>query len=75
MLSGTDTLSTGAGAGHGTVYEDDRHIPIIFMGAGIPKGRYDTPAGPEDIAPTLAKMLEIPYPLEWDSRLLNEVLK
>ncbi len=62
------------GTGHGTVYEYDRHVPIVWMGAGIKPGRYPSPAGPEDIAPTLAKMLGIPYPVEPDSRLLNEIL-
>ncbi len=66
--------SSAAGGGHGSVYDDDRHVPVIFMGPNILKGRYDAPAGPEDIAPTLARMLDIPYPLEWDSRLLEEVL-
>ena len=63
------------GTGHGTAYEQDRHVPIVFMGPDIPPGRYETPAGPEDIAPTLAKMLNIPYPIEPDARLLTEILK
>ena len=45
------------------------------MGAGVKPGRYAEPAGPEDIAPTLAKMLNIPYPIEPDARLLTEVLQ
>jgi predicted AlkP superfamily pyrophosphatase or phosphodiesterase len=63
------------GTGHGTAYEYDRHVPVVWMGAGIPPGRYADPAGPEDIAPTLARMLGISdYPMESDSRLLKEVL-
>lgn len=62
------------GTGHGTVYEYDRHVPIVWMGAGIKPGRHEAEAGPEDIAPTLAKMLGIDYPLEYDARLLSEVL-
>jgi len=63
------------GTGHGTVYDYDRHVPIIWMGAGIKPGHHTAPAGPEDIAPTLARMLGIAdYPLEPDSRLLTEVL-
>jgi predicted AlkP superfamily pyrophosphatase or phosphodiesterase len=62
------------GTGHGTAYEYDRHVPIVWMGPRIKPGRHEAPAGPEDIAPTLAKMLEIEFPLEWDSRLLTEVL-
>ena len=62
------------GTGHGTPYEYDRHVPIVWMGPGIKPGHYSALAGPEDIAPTLAKMLGIDYPLEPDARLLSEVL-
>lgn len=62
------------GTGHGTAYEYDRHVPIVWMGAGIKPGHHSAPAGPEDIAPTLARMLGIEYPLEHDARLLVEVL-
>lgn len=63
------------GSGHGSVHEYDRHVPVVWMGAGIRPGRYAAAAGPEDIAPTLARMLGInDYPLEHDSRLLTEVL-
>ena len=62
------------GTGHGTAYEYDRHVPVVFLGPKVKAGRYGAVAGPEDIAPTLAKMLGIPYPLEPDTRVLNEVL-
>ncbi len=62
------------GTGHGTPYEYDRHVPMVWMGAGIRPGRHSAAAGPEDIAPTLAKMLGIEYPLERDARLLHELL-
>jgi hypothetical protein len=69
-------ISTNVGGtGHGSPYEYDRHVPIVWMGPGIPPGRYEKPAGPEDIAPTLAKMLDIPFPIEADARLLTELLK
>jgi hypothetical protein len=45
------------------------------MGPGIKPGKYDQPCGPEDIAPTLAKLLGLGYPKEDDSRLLLEILK
>jgi len=63
------------GTGHGSPYDYDRHIPIIFMGSGIRSGRYSRPCGPEDIAPTLAKLLGFDYPREKDSRLLLEMLR
>jgi len=62
------------GAGHGTAYDYDRHVPIIFMGPGIKPGSYSSECGPEDIAPTLAKILGFDYPKEFDSRLLLEML-
>jgi predicted AlkP superfamily pyrophosphatase or phosphodiesterase len=62
------------GTGHGSPYEDDRHIPIVFMGSGVTPGRYELPCGPEDIAPTLARMLQLEMPAEPDSRLLLEML-
>ena len=63
------------GTGHGTPHEYDRHIPIIFMGEGVKPGTYPELCGPEDIAPTLAKMLGFDYPCEEDSRLLLEMTR
>ena len=63
------------GTGHGSPYDYDRHVPIIFMGSGIKPGKYAVPCGPEDIAPTLGRLLGIEYPKEPDSRLLLEMLR
>jgi predicted AlkP superfamily pyrophosphatase or phosphodiesterase len=62
------------GTGHGTVYDYDRHIPVIFAGPGIQAGNYDQACGPEDIAPTLARLLKLTIPKENDSRVLIEAL-
>ena len=62
------------GTGHGTPYDYDRHVPILFMGRGIEPGSYPDPCGPEDIAPTLAILLGLDYPRENDSRLLLEMI-
>jgi predicted AlkP superfamily pyrophosphatase or phosphodiesterase len=62
------------GTGHGTAHEYDRHVPIVFMGEGIRPGTYETECGPEDIAPTIAHLLGLTYPLEYDSRLLTEMI-
>jgi len=50
------------GTGHGTPYDYDRHVPIVFMGPGITPGRRDVETGPEDIAWTLGRLLGLPYP-------------
>jgi arylsulfatase A-like enzyme len=39
---------------HGSPYDYDAHVPIIFWGAPFRKGRYATFARTVDIAPTLA---------------------
>lgn len=67
--------SAVGGTGHGTAHDYDRHVPVIFMGAGVRPGRYAEPSGPEDIAPTLAWMLGLEFPREQDSRLLTEIVR
>jgi predicted AlkP superfamily pyrophosphatase or phosphodiesterase len=62
------------GTGHGTAYDYDRHVPIVFMGNRVNHGTYAEGCGPEDIAPTLALMLGLDFPREQDSRLLTEML-
>jgi predicted AlkP superfamily pyrophosphatase or phosphodiesterase len=66
--------SAVGGTGHGTPYDYDRHVPIIFMGGGVKPGSYSDACGPEDIAPTLALMLGLEFPKEDDARLLREML-
>jgi predicted AlkP superfamily pyrophosphatase or phosphodiesterase len=62
------------GIGHGTAYDYDRHVPVVFMGPHIRPGSYTAAAGPEDIAPTLALILGLTMQREPDSRLLVEML-
>ena len=63
------------GTGHGSPYEFDRHVPVVFMGQGIKAARYEKESAPEDIAPTLAHMLGLQMPHEDDSRVLLEMLE
>jgi len=66
--------SAAGGTGHGTAYDADRHVPVVFMGHGIKPGRYAQESAPEDIAPTLAHLLKLQFPRERDSRVLLEML-
>ena len=50
-------------ASHGSPYDIDSHVPIVFYGSGIAAGKYDQFVRTVDIAPTLAKLLGI-QPLE-----------
>jgi predicted AlkP superfamily pyrophosphatase or phosphodiesterase len=63
------------GTGHGTPYEYDRHVPVVFLGPSVRPGTYPAPCGPEDIAPTLAAMLRIEYPMQDAERVLTEMLQ
>jgi hypothetical protein len=51
-----DSLSTWGGnvASHGSSYDHDSRVPVIFYGAGIRPGRYPEFVRTVDIAPTLA---------------------
>lgn len=56
--------SRASGTTHGTPYEYDTHVPILFHAPGYETGRVDTLVSVVDIAPTLARMLGIPEPAQ-----------
>ena len=61
-------------ATHGSPYDQDASVPIIFYGAGVKPGRYSLFARTVDIAPTLAAILSV-KPLEkLDGRALLEAI-
>jgi arylsulfatase A-like enzyme len=62
-----------SGATHSSPYAYDRHVPILFMGPGIKAGRYDETIAPNDIAPTLATLLDIQTPSGSSGRVLIEM--
>ena len=63
------------GASHGTTFDYDTHVPVIFMSRGIRAGEYDGNIIPNDIAPTLATMLAIETPSGSVGRVLTEMLQ
>ena len=67
-------VGTGKGTGHASPYSYDTHVPVIFLGAGIRAGQYHGPIAVNDIAPTLATMLEIETPSGSVGRVLTEIL-
>jgi hypothetical protein len=62
------------GTTHGTPYPYDSHIPLIFVGSGIRRGRYTQHVALNDVAPTLAVRLGISLPSSSDGRVLSELL-
>jgi arylsulfatase A-like enzyme len=63
------------GITHASPFSYDLHVPVIFMGAGIKPGRYNMPVTVNDIAPTLATMLELETPSGSVGRVLTEMLE
>jgi len=55
---------------HGSPYDEDRRVPLLFFGAGVRHGRSAEPARTIDLAPTLARLAGIPVPPELDGRAL-----
>jgi hypothetical protein len=59
------------GTSHGTAYPYDTHVPLVFVGAGMPAGRRNEPVRTVDIAPTLARLLGVKPGGEIDGRPLE----
>ncbi|MFP6630048.1 MAG: alkaline phosphatase family protein [Myxococcota bacterium] len=60
----------GAGTTHGSPYDYDRNVPIVFFGSGIAAGSTPGPAATVDIAPTLAARIGLVPPSGLDGRNL-----
>jgi predicted AlkP superfamily pyrophosphatase or phosphodiesterase len=58
------------GTTHGSPYWYDRHVPMIFMGRGIPAGRIASRVSTVDFAPTIAALLGVRPPRGVDGRVL-----
>jgi predicted AlkP superfamily pyrophosphatase or phosphodiesterase len=61
-------------ANHHSPFMYDSHVPVIFMGPNVKAGRYDLTIAPDDIAPTLATMLDVETPSGAMGRVLAEML-
>ncbi|HLK19990.1 MAG TPA: alkaline phosphatase family protein [Bryobacteraceae bacterium] len=68
-------LFDATGTTHGTPYNYDNHVPILFLGAGIKAGSFTTRVAVNDIAPTLAEILKVEQPSGSVGRILREILE
>lgn len=50
------------GTSHGSPYDYDTHVPLLFYGAGIKKGEDWNYHTITDIAPTVSALIQIPFP-------------
>ena len=65
-----DLAFAGAsGTNHGSVYSYDTHVPMVFLGAGFPAQRIESPIRTVDLAPTLASCLGIKPPAKLDGEI------
>ncbi len=67
--------NTATGTSHISPYNYDTHVPVIFLGPGIKPGRYNAKIAVNDIAPTLANLLDIEAPNGSVGRVLDEILE
>jgi hypothetical protein len=59
LVPRSNWLTTGMGTTHGTPHDYDQHVPVLFYGAGIRAGKFNRPASPADIAPTLGSLVGV----------------
>lgn len=63
------------GTTHGLWYPYDSHIPLLWYGWGIKKGKTNRETYMTDIAPTLAALLHIQMPSGSVGKVMEEVIK
>jgi predicted AlkP superfamily pyrophosphatase or phosphodiesterase len=68
-------LFDATGTTHGTPYDYDTHVPLIFCGSGIQPGVYARRVAINDVAPTLAEILQVERPSGSIGNVLAEVVK
>ncbi|QHN02594.1 alkaline phosphatase family protein [Granulicella sp. WH15] len=66
-------LGGDSGTGHGSPYDYDSHVPLIFYGSKVRAGVYSKRVGVSDVAPTLAAILQIETPSGNVGHVLEQV--
>lgn len=67
-------MRQATGTTHGSPYNYDAHIPLILMGQGVKPGRYVGRVALNDLAPTLATLIDVDAPAASTGRVLIEAL-
>lgn len=68
-------MRQATGTTHGTPYNYDAHIPLILMGRYFKSGTYSNHAALNDLAPTLATVLNVEIPAGSSGRVLTEAVR
>jgi predicted AlkP superfamily pyrophosphatase or phosphodiesterase len=66
-------LYEASGTSHGTPFNYDTHVPVIFMGPGLKAGHYYQKIAVNDIAPTLCAIAGVQEPSGSVGRVLQEM--
>jgi arylsulfatase A-like enzyme len=59
---------------HGSPWNYDTHVPVVFAGPGIPATVVHRQVQPADVAPTLAALLGMTPPASAQGTVLPEVM-
>ena len=60
---------------HGTQMPEDMTIPMFFMGPDFKPGKKLSGVSLLDIAPTIADIMDVPVPREWEGRSIAEKME
>jgi predicted AlkP superfamily pyrophosphatase or phosphodiesterase len=63
-------FSRAVGSNHGSPYNYDTHVPLLWYGVGVKPGVYAERVGVVDLAPTLSRILGLPAPPFAEGRVL-----
>lgn len=74
ILRSDFTEYIGTGSDHGSIFNYDRHLPMLWYGWQIPKGKSYRRTYITDIAPTLSAILNIPVPGAANGNIMAELL-
>jgi len=64
-----------SGTSHGTPWNYDSHVPLMFMGPQIKPGRYYQRVRVNDLAPTLTAIAGVEIPSGASGRVLHEIIR
>jgi hypothetical protein len=64
-----------SGTTHGTPYDYDAHVPLILFGAGVKPGLYTERVRINELAPTVGRLLGVPFKGDAEGRVLTEALQ
>ena len=67
------TFRNPYGTGHGTPYDYDSHVPLLFVRKGQDQRFIRRKIHTVDIAPTIADILQVPFPPKIDGKSIFEV--